>query len=73
MSDEMSRAEQEEILSAIARDPDTPPTARVTAIRTLAEMAAEREPGAPAPEGLAAIHPSNYRRGKPGAGRNGGP
>ena len=64
------RAEQERILSEIARDPDVPATARVTAIRTLTEIAAESEPGPPAVQGLAAIHPSNYRRGKPGS--NGG-
>ena len=65
---DMGRNEQERILSEIARDPAVPATARVTAIRTLAEMRAEAEP----PAGLSAIHPSMYRR-KPGAGRNGGP
>ena len=69
--DGLSRAEQERILAEIARDPDVPATARVTAIRTLTEIAAEQEPGPRAAEGLSAIHPSVYRR-KPGT-ENGGP
>ena len=72
MADEdMSRAEQEQILAEIARDPNVSATARVTAIRSLVELRAEADPRPPAPEGLSAIHPSVYRR-KPGT-RNGGP
>ena len=68
---DMTRAEQEQILAEIARDESAPPSARVTAIRTLTEMRGEDEPRAGGPEGLALIHPSRYKR-KPGA-RNSGP
>ena len=70
---DMSRNEQERILSEIARDPDVPATARVTAIRTLGDLHAEEGRGPPPPSGLAAIHPAQYRRGKNGEGRDGAP
>ena len=65
---DLDRAEQEAILAAIARDESAPPSARVTAIRTLTEMRDEDEPTAGGPSELALIHPSRYKQPKAGAG-----
>jgi hypothetical protein len=76
--EEMTVAEQERILAEIARDTSAPPSARVTALRTLHEMSEERSPELEAlPGGLEAISPSRYRkRGlgpEPGSGLLGRP
>jgi hypothetical protein len=64
--DVMDRAEMAEILEEIIRDPDTNPTARCTAIRTLLEIVPAAEPVSGF-EGLYEVEPRHSGNGPGGS------